>query len=231
MLDNFLEYQKLDAQLLSLEKQVADNTNKKQANLMIMFIKDAQEKSKDLDDKAGKLIAELEKLKEVKDKGFNFVEKYSKQNLEGLSFDELKALESSVTAAINNLKEVEKRILVNSEKMNAMLTEFETTKKKVMLARQKHKEHKEVYDKLVADTEPQIKKIQTALKQKEKDLDKELFEKYKNLRKDGIFPIVVELKEGACSGCGMGLASNTLAKLDQKGYLQCEQCRRIIYSK
>ena len=56
MLDNFLDYQKLDAELLKLEKQISSNANKKQANLMIMFIKDAQEKGKHLNDDANKLI-------------------------------------------------------------------------------------------------------------------------------------------------------------------------------
>ena len=100
-----------------------------------------------------------------------------------------------------------------------------------MLARQKHKENKDIYDNFVGEVEPKIKKLQTSLKEKEKSLDKELYEKYKNLRKDGIFPIVVELRDNTCGGCGMGLASNTLERIKQKGYIQCEQCRRIIYSK
>lgn len=230
MIEQILNYQSLDAKKIKLEKEIENNENKRQANLMIKFVKDASAKSVNLNKEAAKLTKELNKLKEVQKKGFAVVEKYSKQKLDKLSLDEISALEQRVGRASGQLKELETRLIEHSKKINNVLTDFETTKKKVMLARQKHKENKEAYDNFLKEQEPKLKDMEKELKGLEKDLNKELLTKYKGLRKDGIFPVVVILNGNNCGGCGVGLASGTLAKIKAEGQVQCENCRRIIYS-
>ena len=229
MIDKVLNYQKLDAKALKLEKNLANNENKKQANLMIKFVKDASEKSVKLNKEAGKLTKELDKLKEVQQKGFNIVEKYSNQKLEKLSLDEIKSLEQKVARASGQLKELEQRLLSHANKVTSVLQEFEMTKKKVLLARQKHKENKEAYEEELKKQTPEIQKIRKELEKLEKELDKELFAKYKTLKKDDVFPVIVVLRESNCGGCGVGLPAATLNLIKEKGYIQCENCRRIIY--
>lgn len=229
MIEKILKYQQTDAKKLKLEKALKSNENKRQANLMIKFVKDASEKSVSLNTEANKLKKELDKLKEVQQKGFSVVEKYSSQKLEKLSLDEIKSLEQKVSRTNGQLKELEQRFLAHTKKIEQVLKEFETTKKKVILARQKHKENKEAYNAELTETEPKIKALDKELKTLEKELNKEFLTKYKLLKKDGIFPVVVMLKGKACGGCGVGLASNTLSKINENGSIQCENCRRIIY--
>jgi predicted nucleic acid-binding Zn-ribbon protein len=231
MLENFLEYQNTDAELLKIQKQIAGNENKKQANYMIKYVKDASSKTGDLNHEAGRLLKEFERIEEVKEKGISLVDKYSKQDLSDLKPEEMHDLENRIKKASANLKELEKKLLGQANKINTVLTEFETTKKKVMIARQKHKQNKDAYDNFIKEVTPKVRELQGTLKEKEKGLDKELFEKYKNLRKDNIFPIVVSLNNNACGGCRTYLPSTTLERIKDKGYIECEQCRRIIYSK
>lgn len=230
MIEKFLDYQKIDADVLKLEKELINNENKKQASLMIKFVKEASDKSVKLNKEASQLTKDLEKLKEVQKKGFAVVEKYTKQNLEKLSLEEIASLEQRVARASGQLKELEQRLMVHSKKVANVLKEFETTKKKVVLARQKHKENKVAYENFLEEQEPKIKKLKAKLKTIEKDLNKEVLAKYKVLRKDDVFPIIVALSGNNCSGCGVGLPSTTLEKIKQKGYINCENCRRIIYS-
>ena len=231
MIDKFLNYQNLDGELLNLERQVEGNENKKQANLIIKFVKDATEHTKQLNEEAERIIKEIEKLKEVENKGVSLVEKLAKQDITGLTEPELKDLELKITNASKNLRELEKRLLNESEKVKSILNDFETTKKKVFVARSKHKENKEKYDEFVSDINPKIESIKKQLKDLEKGLDAELFSKYKDLRKDGVFPMLVELKDKSCGGCRTNLPSTTLERIKDSGYIRCENCRRIIFTK
>lgn len=232
MIQEFLNYQKLDGELIRLEKELDNNENKKQANLMIKFVKDATEKTKQLDNEANKLVEELKKLEEVEKKGISHVEKLMKQDINALSEEELADLEHKISSASRNLKELEKRLRAQTDRINEALKEFENTKKKIYIARQKHKENKDSYDVYLKEAEPKINSLKQQLKQMEKSLDKELFEKYKELRKDGMFPIMVPLlEEKVCGGCRTNLPSSTIERIKQHGTIRCENCRRIIFTK
>ena len=78
MIDKILDYQNLDGELIKLEKEFESNENKKQANLMIMFVKNATERTKQLNEEAEKLVKEIAKLQEVELKGISLVEKIIK---------------------------------------------------------------------------------------------------------------------------------------------------------
>ena len=73
--------------------------------------------------------------------------------------------------------------------------------------------------------------LKKQIKALEKGLDAELFSKYKELRKDGVFPMFVELNDKSCGGCRTNLPSSTLERIKEHGYIRCENCRRIIYTK
>ena len=63
-LEKILEYQKLDSQLYKIEKQVRDSESKKNASQMHENMKNAQERSLKLEEKAGAILAEIEKVKQ-----------------------------------------------------------------------------------------------------------------------------------------------------------------------
>jgi predicted nucleic acid-binding Zn-ribbon protein len=231
MIQEFLNYQKKDGELLRLEKELEHNEHRKQANLMIKFVKDATDRTKQLNEEATRLLKEFAKLEEVENKGASHVIKLAKQEISTLDEHELRDIEIKITNANKNLKELERRLSAQMDKVKQVLLEFENTKKKVYLARQKHKEHKGAYDAALEKAAPTLESLKKELKQQEKTLNKELFETYKELRKDGVFPILVPLEEKVCGGCRTNLPSSTIEKLKQNDTIRCENCRRLIYTK
>lgn len=75
---------------------------------------------------------------------------------------------------------------------------------------------------------PQLEQIEAEIKKLEEKADKELYNKYKTLKKDVKLPIFVRLINGRCGACQMEQSLNFVQKLKQNGMLPCEECRRII---
>ena len=92
-ISKILEYQTLDSELFKIEKQLRENKNKQQANQMHENMKNAQLKSVKLEEKAGSLLNEIEKVKKQfkiqEDKMNEFMEK----DLTKLSKEELEKLQ------------------------------------------------------------------------------------------------------------------------------------------
>ena len=61
--EKMLEYQSLDSEMYKIERQLKENKNKIVADKMQESIKNAQNRSVVLEDKAGKLLSEIDKVK------------------------------------------------------------------------------------------------------------------------------------------------------------------------
>ena len=61
--EKMLEYQSLDSEMYKIERQIKENKNKIVADKMQESIKNAQSRSVVLEDKAGKLLSEIDKVK------------------------------------------------------------------------------------------------------------------------------------------------------------------------
>ena len=67
-MENILKYQELDNKLQQLEKKMATSSEKSVMNQMIGYVKDAQNKSAELKQKARKMMDEYINLKKEYDK-------------------------------------------------------------------------------------------------------------------------------------------------------------------
>lgn len=70
-------------------------------------------------------------------------------------------------------------------------------------------------EKKIAELEPKVE-------------DKEKYEKYKDMKERGIFPVFVTAEDNFCGGCKVELPLNFMEKLKTKKFLPCEHCGRII---
>lgn len=75
---------------------------------------------------------------------------------------------------------------------------------------------------------PQKAEIETQIKALEPKADKAIYEKYKSMCKDNIFPVFVPLRNNCCGGCSMEQSLHFVEKLKKNGMLACENCGRII---
>ena len=224
-----LELQKLDAELIKLQKEISNNPDKKNAQSMKTFVMEAQQTAASLDREAKSLINELAKLKEVQAKGIALVEKFTSQYNDGLDVEKLKELEQKMKQALKHLNELDNRLLANNEKVKNVLKEFNNNKERSRIAREKHALSKEKFDEYYKQKEPKLNELKQKILELQKEVNSSDLNKYKLLRQDNIFPAYVPLAGTRCGGCRMELPSNSLEKIKKLGKLECEQCRRIIY--
>jgi len=228
-MNKILEYQKIDAEKLRVEKSLNNIEERQVMNKMIAFVKDAQNKSLQIEQSSKKLIEDYENLKKSYEANTSNIENLTKTNVSTMSKDELDACLKRVNALSSELFMIERNIGILIQKINEKLKEFEVTKNSAGKARAKHKEAKAKYDAKVEEIQPKINELEAKLSAMEKEIPADVLSKYKSLKNDGIFPILVPLQDKSCGGCRMEIPSKTLDKLKNTDVVQCEHCRRIVY--
>ena len=223
-----LQYQKLDMELKKINRVVNSSQEKEIMNKMISYVKDAQNVSNGIDNQASKVVSDYLALKKSYEANIKKVEKLTASMPKNA--DELKSAYALINTLSSELFMIERNLNIAIGKAKDLLKEFEVTKNNVIKARSKHKASKENYEKLIAEYEPKIQEIKSQMKALEKDLNPQLFEKYKTMKGDNIFPVFVPLlDEKACFGCRMEVASSKLNKLTNEPFITCEHCGRLIY--
>jgi len=193
-------------------------------------VKDAQNKSSALEKQAGDLIASYEQLKKTYQDNVVYANKINGKDLETSSVADLETLEEIAQTVSNNLAILEKKLLNQAEKVNAILVDFDQTKKRYNTAKEKYAKHKQMFETESQNLQPEIDAKSKEVKKLEEGLDQTILAKYKQRRQDNIFPVFVPCIEKACGGCRMELPYASLQTLKNNGVLECEHCRRIIYS-
>ncbi len=229
-LKTILEYQKKDSELIRLERELNNNENKKVFNQMIAVVKDAQNKSNALEKQASDLLSAYQGLKKTYEDNIKSANIVIGKKLETASSSDLDTIEEIANNIINNLSILEKKLLHEAEKVNSVLQEFDQTRKRYNVARDKYTKHKELFDQESKNLEPKIQEKTKEVKKLEAGIDPSILAKYKQRRTDNIFPVFVPCIDKACGGCRMELPYANLSTLKSKGVLECEHCRRIIYN-
>ncbi len=231
MLDNILEYQRKDAQLVAIEKEIASSPAKKMVNQMVDYVKSAQQKLVQIEKNASVLIVEFEELKNQFDESIKAVESLTRQKLDDQTEAELKEQASTATKENAKILNIEKNITNLSKKINATLKDFEKTKEQGNMAKRKYEQGLQQYNDFVKSRQAQVTKLQKELAELEKKVEPKMLAKYKELRSDKKFPIFVPLMGHSCGACSMQLPSAKYDRLKANGMLECENCHRVIYLK
>ena len=103
-------------------------------------------------------------------------------------------------------------------------------KKQVIAMQKQYKEAYEKYNAVKASKEGERKAIEMELVAAQKGIPAEAMERYKIKRKERIFPVVGRLKDNRCPFCGMEPPLADRSKLTGGAVIECDNCRRIIYS-
>ena len=231
MLEEILEYQKKDGQLLKIEKEISESKAKKVVNQMVGIVKTAQQKLVTTEKNAAILIQKYNELTKAFDSQQKLTLKYLKLKPENEQDEKITEYEKNIKETTTNLLLIQKNITNLSKNITNTLKEFEKAKNDVLDAKKKHAQGMEAYNKLIESHTKEIEALKKDLVKLEKKVDTKLLTKYKKMREDKKFPVFVPLLNSSCGGCSMGLAVSQLHKLEEKGMLECENCRRIIYKK
>jgi predicted nucleic acid-binding Zn-ribbon protein len=230
-MNKILEYQKLDLDLMKLKKSNQNNEDKDNMMKLKKFIMDAYEKSNQLDNLAKSMLNDYNKLKKQYEANCNKVQELTMKKIDSVELDEIDEMLSLINSLSSELFLLDRDINIIITKMKNSLKDFEVTKNKTKAAKQKYNESKTKYEKGIEDLKPKIQEIENKMKSLEKDLNPELFAKYKAIKNDKIFPVFVSFANGNCSGCRVEIPTSKINKLKSEGSIVCEQCHRIIYYK
>ena len=229
MLNKVLEYQKIELEVIKLKEKLASNPAKQTLNKMLALGKDAQNKLVELEKQAKATIEQYEKTKEEFTKACDKLNNLIKQEANDVPEDKLRENIEQASALSILLGNLERSLSYQKDVVTTIMKNFDLCRKNIVASKQKYKETKEEYDAFEKEILPQIEEKKKEMAAIEKTADANLFTKYKHLRQDGIFPVFVPLKGNACGGCRMEIPAALMAKLKTTGYLECEQCRRLIY--
>ena len=158
-MESILKYQELDGKLVQLERKLASSNEKTVMNQMIAFVKDAQNKSIELENQAKKMTEEYVALKKEYDKNIKLIKDLTSKESSELTVEEMDEIFNQINLVSSNLFMIERNLNIQLVNTKNILKEFENTKNGVIKARAKHKESKEKYEALVAQINPQIEAI------------------------------------------------------------------------
>ncbi len=231
MLTQILNYQATEAKLIKLNRELNNNKAKDLLAKMVATVKKEQSDLATLEIQAKDIFDGFEKCKAEYVQVEKALEKLISTPIDDKSEKELEDLNKKITDMSNKLSNLGRAVSKASMQGNQILKDFEKVRQNIIVAKTKHKQAKEEYDKVCATLEPQIKEVTSQLASLEKQIDSKILDRYKKSRADGIFPVFVALNGKSCGGCSMGLSAAYESKLNANGYVECEQCRRLIYKK
>ena len=230
-LQALIGYQATDKTLLDIEKALAATEERKKYMQARKFMKNAQAMLETYENKAVALTGELSRLEEQYNgvaaelKEFSEIDFQELENSEGgTAFFKKNAL-----ALADTLRSLKRDLASVREKMEAVTKDYLDLKKKTLVMQKQFKEYKEKYALVEQGKAGEVQEIRSRLAGMEKDIPADVLERYKNRRKEGLWPVLVPLKGDRCGFCSMELPRAAISKLNEKGAIECENCHRLIY--
>ena len=229
-LQAILNYQEIDKRLYALERELAGCEERKEYVKAKKFLETAADKLDAYDAKAAQLKNEAVELTKKYLKPEDTLKDFSHLDelVEGgadIAFYKKNALSIS-----DQLKKIRSELNALTANINATHDEYQKLKKQVIAMQKQYKEAYEKYNAVKASKEGERKAIETELAAAQKGIPAEAMERYKIKRKERIFPVVGRLKDNRCPFCGMEPPLADRSKLTGGAVIECDNCRRIIYS-
>ena len=225
-----LHYQEIDAKLYKLERELAGCEERKEYVKVKKFLETAPEKLDSLEVKATALKAEAAEI----------ANKYAQMEETLKDFENLDELvqggadiafyKKKAQSIVEQLKKMKADLNTLTTNIKATDAEYQKLKKQVIAAQKQYADVSEKYKAVKASREAERKEIETELATATKGISEELMEIYQTKRKERIFPVVGELTGNRCPYCSMEPPLAARNKLTGGGYIECDNCHRIIFS-
>ncbi len=228
-LQELLEYQRLDGELRKIELELGATEEKKKLNQAKVVMRNAEMRIAAQDkraleikalrdsliarvDETSKAIAEYSDVEELVEGGgdVSFYKKSAQQLMDKLR--SLKGELNKLIAEIEQLTAEYKKLMEQGKQMN-----------------KQKKEYSEKYKEVQAKYADRIEELNKKMEETAKNVSPEILEKYKQKRKEKVFPVLVPLRGDMCV-CGMDLPLAQRNRLAGGNVIECENCHRFIYN-
>lgn len=225
---NILKIQELDRQISKLKSSIK---NSRENKLLVEFtnvLKEGREFVNNIADASNEIIKEFNEINKKYEMLIAKSEITSKQKPEKVGINNIGNLIEDANYLTGELASLEQRMRELADRSSRLINDYNTAMNKLKDTKSKCDALKDMIAKKDKTVMPEISSIEEQIKQLEPKADKALYEKYKSIKKDNIFPVFVHLKANRCGGCQMEQSLNFIQKLKQSGMLACEECRRVI---
>ncbi len=230
MFENIIEYQKIDGQLKAIESQLSATEERKRVRACLQYLKESDEKLKKMESDVAEIKARSNALMEQYETNYKLLTEYEKGVSNALDGDELNYLRKKFDDLVKVIGNIERDMIALSQEATGISAQFEEIRAKLPQAKKQYGEAKDKFEVLRKAREPEVSALQSKKAEIEKTLSPEILAIYKELKAQNISRPFVALEEpDRCGGCRMDLPVGKLSALSEKGYVRCENCRRIIY--
>ena len=229
-IEKILEYQALDQVIYKAEVEYANSDENKKYNVLRNRARACSEQLIKLDHETADIFKELDR-KEAALTDFNAELKArpaAPKNLEqaGKSDDALKKLEEGLASLEKECNRLFKRLEEIARESQQYYSQFVKLRGEIDAANKARNEKRKQILSGIAEYGYKLNELKNTLD----PADLEIYQKVRMSKFK--LPIVVELKDGNCRGCGMHIETELHGKLVNPGDIaECPHCRRILYRK
>jgi len=227
MTQEIMKYQKIDGELSKLEKEYAQMPERKKAVEMQNVLKNGQGRIAVIEKNAQKATENFNKAKAYYNDLIIKIETLSKSIDENVSYEKIKELQQIKNNFYQMLDKLEKELTKINAQLTMVSNEYNSVIKSAKMAKAGLEECKVKLAESRAKYEPKIEELKKELAEQEKNVDKAMLAKYKQKR-ESRFPVMVGVVNGTCGGCRMEISASRKQEFDKNGYIECENCGRII---
>lgn len=228
-MQEILKYQDIDSEIKKIEAQIADNTNRKNAIKMQQFLKDAQSKLVELEKRSDDTIKAYNQYNEIYNKMAKNLE-VAEKNSGSDDVSKSEGLLDAIDTISSNLSKLDKEMASIIANCASIQNEVASIMKSARTAKANLQKYKDEFAKFKEEMDAKIAELKEELAKQAKKVDKNLLAKYKQKSAEKINVFVAEVS-GKCGGCRMEISASKLNTLKTDGFIECENCGRIIYSK
>lgn len=228
VLNELLEYQTVDAELRKIEQEIAASEARKKYVQAKKFMETAGEKLEAQDRRAVELRRTAQGLtaryKEINEA----INEYTAIDESTEDEGQVSFYKRSAQSLADNLRALKGEINKLVSEIEGACEEYKKMKEQTIAMQNQYKEYSEKFKETKNSRAAEVAEITKRLEKIGKNIPAETLEKYKQKRKERIFPILAPLTNDRCI-CGMDFAIAQQSKLSGGNVIECEHCRRFIY--
>ena len=228
VLNELLEYQTEDAELRKIEQEIAASEARKKYVQAKKFMETAGEKLEAQDRRAVELRRTAQGLtaryKEINEA----IKEYTAIDESTEDEGQVSFYKRSAQSLADNLRALKGEINKLVSEIEGACEEYKKMKEQTIAMQNQYKEYSEKFKETKNSRAAEVAEISKRLEKIGKNIPAETLEKYKQKRKERIFPILAPLTNDRCI-CGMDFAIAQQSKLSGGNVIECEHCRRFIY--
>lgn len=228
-IEKILKYQAEDEKLIKVEHEVASSTERKNLAQAVNFVTKATERLDALEGKAVSLNSALDELKKSYDETVEVLEEFDNldEMLEGGG--DISFYKKNISQITEKLKNIKAEISALGRTIKESDEEFQNLYRKKRAMQKQGKEYQEAYEKYKAEKKKESDEIAAGLKKLAEGISPEILKRYQVKRSEHIFPVLCPVNNDRCSKCGYGLSLVGKEKISSSGFVECENCHRVLY--